>query len=64
MNIGGYKIRNPAAIHFITFAVVEWIDACLPAGRFLLEKIIGISFLIVSGSARLKKDWCCIVGVS
>jgi REP element-mobilizing transposase RayT len=26
MSIGGYKIRNPAGIHFITFAVVEWID--------------------------------------
>lgn len=26
MNEGGYKIRNQAAIHFITFAVVEWID--------------------------------------
>lgn len=23
---GGYKIRNPEAIHFITFAVVEWVD--------------------------------------
>lgn len=23
---GGYKIRNKAAIHFITFAVVEWVD--------------------------------------
>jgi putative transposase len=26
MSIGGYKIRNQAAIHFITFAVTEWID--------------------------------------
>lgn len=26
MNDGGYKIRNQAAIHFITLAVVEWID--------------------------------------
>ncbi|HEY6437644.1 MAG TPA: transposase [Ignavibacteriaceae bacterium] len=26
MNDGGYKIRNQAAIHFITFAVVEWLD--------------------------------------
>ncbi|HEY6437645.1 MAG TPA: transposase [Ignavibacteriaceae bacterium] len=26
MNDGGYKIRNQAAIHFITFAVVEWVD--------------------------------------
>lgn len=23
---GGYKIRNQGAIHFITFAVVEWVD--------------------------------------
>ena len=23
---GGYKIRNQSAIHFLTFAVVEWID--------------------------------------
>jgi putative transposase len=23
---GGYKIRNQNAVHFITFAVVEWID--------------------------------------
>ena len=26
MDKGGYKIRNQAAIHFITFAVVSWID--------------------------------------
>ncbi len=26
MSEGGYKIRNQAAIHFITFAVVEWVD--------------------------------------
>ena len=26
MNEGGYKIRNQAAIHFLTFAVVEWVD--------------------------------------
>jgi putative transposase len=26
MNDGGYKIRNQAATHFITFAVVEWVD--------------------------------------
>ena len=26
MSDGGYKIRNQAAVHFITFAVVEWID--------------------------------------
>jgi len=27
VSIGGYKIRNQEACHFITFAVVEWLDA-------------------------------------
>jgi putative transposase len=26
MSEGGYKIRNEAGIHFVTFAVVEWVD--------------------------------------
>lgn len=26
MSEGGYKIRNQGAVHFITFAVVEWVD--------------------------------------
>ncbi|HLG39063.1 MAG TPA: transposase [Chitinophagaceae bacterium] len=26
MSDGGYKIRNQQAIHFITFAVVDWVD--------------------------------------
>jgi len=26
MSEGGYKIRNKKEIHFITFAVVEWLD--------------------------------------
>ena len=26
MSDGGYKIRNQAAIHFITFDVSEWVD--------------------------------------
>jgi putative transposase len=26
MSEGGYKIRNQQAVHFITFAVVEWVD--------------------------------------
>jgi putative transposase len=26
MSAGGYKISNQNAIHFITFAVVEWVD--------------------------------------
>jgi REP element-mobilizing transposase RayT len=26
MSIGGYKIRNKEVIHFITFAVIDWVD--------------------------------------
>ena len=26
MSIGGHKIRNKNEVHFITFAVVEWVD--------------------------------------
>ena len=26
MSIGGYKIRNKEGIHFVTFAVTEWVD--------------------------------------
>ncbi|GAA4319602.1 REP-associated tyrosine transposase [Flaviaesturariibacter amylovorans] len=26
MSIGGYKIRNQAEVHFLTFTVVEWAD--------------------------------------
>jgi len=26
MGEGGYKIRNPEGIYFVTFAVVEWVD--------------------------------------
>ncbi|MFN8291657.1 MAG: transposase [Chitinophagaceae bacterium] len=26
MSEGGYQIRNQSAVHFITFAVVEWVD--------------------------------------
>ena len=26
MSDGGHKIRNKEGIHFVTFAVVEWVD--------------------------------------
>jgi hypothetical protein len=26
MDTGGYKIRNQREVHFITFAVMEWVD--------------------------------------
>jgi hypothetical protein len=26
MSSGGYKIRDQSAVHFLSFAVVEWID--------------------------------------
>ena len=27
MSSGGYKIRDKEGIHFVTFAVTEWVDA-------------------------------------
>ena len=27
MTDGGYKIRNKKEVHFVTFAVVQWVDA-------------------------------------
>ena len=34
-----YKIRNQEALHFISFATVEWIDACL-TGRQVFTRPI------------------------
>ena len=34
MSEGGYKIRNQAEAHFITFVVVEWVDDCCMLGSF------------------------------
>jgi hypothetical protein len=63
MSEGGYKIRNQAAIHFITFATVEWVD--LPAGRqvCLQESNTGTLYWIASGFARQKKGFYYIAGV-
>jgi hypothetical protein len=32
-----YKFHNPEGVYFVSFAVVEWLDACLPSGRFSPE---------------------------
>ena len=37
MSERGFQIRNQQEIHFITFSVVEWVDACLPVGKYLHE---------------------------
>ena len=47
MSDGGYKIRNKKEVHFVTFAVVEWVDVftrkeygniILDSLRFCLEE--------------------------
>jgi putative transposase len=45
----GYKIRNAKEIHFITFAVVEWVDV------FTRKEYRDI-YWIVSDTVRKKKD--------
>jgi len=39
MSERGYRIRNKKEIDFVTFAVVEWVDACLPAGGIYEKRI-------------------------
>ncbi|MEI9811080.1 MAG: hypothetical protein WDO16_26115 [Bacteroidota bacterium] len=56
MNEGGYKIRNQAAIHFITFAVVEWVDV-------FTRKQYRILFWKVLSTARKTGLCYCIAGV-
>jgi len=53
---GGYRITDPSAIHFITFAVVEWVDVFT---RKEYRDIVLDRFVI----AKKKKDWFYIAGV-
>ena len=55
MGEGGYKIRNKAGVHFVTFAVAGWVDV-LPEGN---TKIL---WWIVCGIVNSKKVYCYIVG--
>ena len=55
MSIGGYKIRNKEAIHFITFAVVEWVDV-------FTRKAYRDIVLIVFGIAESEKVYCFTAG--
>ena len=41
-----YKIRDQNALYFVTFTVINWLDAYLPVGRFLLGKSIATFFWI------------------
>jgi len=49
MNEGGYKIRNQAAVHFITFATVQWIDV------FTRKDYRDIIFVVTESSTNLQK---------
>jgi putative transposase len=56
MNDGGYKIRKQAAIHFVTFSVVEWIDVFT---RKLYRDIVLDSLHYCQGNKfLLLHSWC------
>ena len=56
MTIGGHKIRNKEAIHFVTFAVVEWVDVFT---RKLYKDIIVDSLKHCQNErALLVHAWC------
>ena len=62
-NQKGYTITDQSAVHFVSFAVTGWVDACLPVGRYLQERNTKTSCWTVSASARRKKAWCYTAGV-
>ena len=58
MDIGGYKIRNQKEIHFISFAIVEWVDAF---SRKEYRDILVDSLKFCRGSKRLLLHRWCIM---
>ncbi len=58
MSEGGYKIRNQAAIHFITFAVVEWVDVFT---RQQYRDIVLDSIKYCQAEKGLLLHCCCVM---
>lgn len=65
MSLGGYKIRTPAAIHFITFVPIaigiEWIDVFTRKDYrgIVLESLRSCQAekgLVLHGWSRLRRD--------
>jgi len=56
MSDGGYKIRNQAAIHFITFAVVEWIDVF--TRKDYRDIVLDSIRFCQKGKGLLLHSWC------
>jgi hypothetical protein len=46
MSADNYFITDQNGIYFLTFTVIDWVDARLPAGRFLREKNTKLLLLI------------------
>jgi REP-associated tyrosine transposase len=56
MDIGGYKIRNQAEIHFLSFAVVQWVDVFTRKEyRDILLNILGFC---QEAKGLLVHGWC------
>ncbi len=52
MSDGGYKIRNKEGIHFITFAVVEWVDVFTRKECRFVENRISVKWKALSCKLR------------
>ena len=56
MSIGGYKIRNKEAIHFVTFAVVEWVDVF--TNKIYKDIVVDSLRHCQSNKGLLLHSWC------
>ncbi len=56
MSSGGYQIRNQQAVHFLTFAVVEWVDVF--TRREYAYKVVESLNYCVREKGLLVHAWC------
>ena len=61
MKDDGYKIRDQYAVHFITFAVVEWVDVF---ARRTYADIVIQSLLYCLNKKGLKLHGWCIMSIT
>lgn len=56
MGTGGYKIRNKAGVHFITFAVVDWVDVFSRSGY--VEILLNSLRFCQTNKGLIIHAWC------
>ena len=53
MSIAGFQIRDQFAVHFLTFATVQWVSHCEPLIKFKPSKLPG-EVISLAGTSNLQ----------